>query len=116
LVTFDEITPAQVQTKLESAKIVYGYWKYTSFDTRAKLMMKLGLLFREKRYKLAAIIYHEMGVPVSQALAELEKSALLIEFYASNTQKFLTPKIIDVGAKENYICFEPLGSILSVAP
>jgi succinate-semialdehyde dehydrogenase/glutarate-semialdehyde dehydrogenase len=116
LATFDEITPAQVQTKLETAKIAYGYWKYTSFDARAKLMMKLGLLFREKRDILAAIISHEMGMPVSQAMAEVEKSALVIEFYASNTQKFLTPEIIDVGAKENYISFEPLGTILSVAP
>ena len=116
LATFDELTASQVQTKLEIAQTGYKFWKSTSFETRSEPMMKLGLLFREKRDMLAAIISQEMGMPISQAMAEVEKCAAVIEFYASNTAKFLEPEIVDVGAKENYISFEPLGVILCVAP
>jgi succinate-semialdehyde dehydrogenase/glutarate-semialdehyde dehydrogenase len=116
LATFEEITPAQVQEKLATAQTAYKYWKSSTFESRSELMMKLGLLFREKRDMLAAIISSEMGMPINQAVAEVEKSALVIEFYAQNTPKFLAPETIDVGAKENYVSFEPLGVILCVAP
>jgi succinate-semialdehyde dehydrogenase/glutarate-semialdehyde dehydrogenase len=116
LATFEEITPAQVQEKLGLAQTAYTYWKSSSFETRSELMMKLGLLFREKRDMLATIISSEMGMPINQAVAEVEKSALVIEFYAQNAPKFLQPETIDVGAKENYVSFDPLGVILCVAP
>lgn len=116
LATFEEITPAQVQEKLELAQTAYRYWKSSTFETRSELMMKLGLLFREKRDMLASIISSEMGMPINQAVAEVEKSALVIEFYAQNAPKFLAPETIDVGAKENYVNFESLGVILTVAP
>ena len=105
LATFEEITPAKVQEKLEIAQNGYRYWKNTSFEDRTEFMLKLGFLFREKRDMLAHTIASEMGMPVSQAAAEVEKCAAVIEFYAQNSEKFLSPEVIDVGAKENYISF-----------
>lgn len=116
LATFDELSLAEIQNKLDIAQTGYDYWKTCGFETRAKLMTQLSLLFREKREMLAAIITQEMGMPISQAMAEVEKCAVVIEFYASNTADFLAPEVVDVGAKENYISFEPLGVILCVAP
>src|SRR5256712_1636304 len=57
-----------------------------------------------------------MGNPISQSLAEVEKSAWTDEVYAENAARWLGEELASTDAKLSYVAFEPLGVVLSVVP
>jgi succinate-semialdehyde dehydrogenase/glutarate-semialdehyde dehydrogenase len=56
-----------------------------------------------------------MGMPISQSVGDIEKSAQIAEYYADNAEEFL--KNIEVtGDGKSYVSYEPLGVVLHIAP
>ena len=94
----------------------YLIWKDTSFSERKSLMIQLAKVLEKNKEKYAETMTLEMGKPISQALAEVEKCAWLCTFYAENAQKQLSAKKIKTDASESYVRFDPLGVILGVMP
>src|SRR5581483_8850903 len=62
------------------------------------------------------LITLEMGKPIVQAEAEIEKCAWACEFYADNAERMLADRAVATTARESYIAFDPLGLILAVMP
>lgn len=58
----------------------------------------------------------EMGKPISQSIAEIEKCVWLCDFYITNAEDFLADSIIETDAKESFISYDPLGVVLAVMP
>jgi succinate-semialdehyde dehydrogenase/glutarate-semialdehyde dehydrogenase len=87
-----------------------------SLQERAKKMKKVGELFRTRADQLATIITQEMGKPITQAKAEIEKCASLCDFYANHTETYLKPEVIQTDYSKSYVCYEPLGIIFAVMP
>ncbi|HEV2123613.1 MAG TPA: NAD-dependent succinate-semialdehyde dehydrogenase, partial [Chloroflexota bacterium] len=58
----------------------------------------------------------EMGKPIVQAEAEVEKSASGCDYYAEHAEGFLTPERIASSASESYVAYHPLGVILAIMP
>src|SRR5207245_6201772 len=58
----------------------------------------------------------EMGKPISEALAEIEKCAWTCEFYAEHAAAYLADERVATSARESLVAFEPLGVILAVMP
>jgi succinate-semialdehyde dehydrogenase/glutarate-semialdehyde dehydrogenase len=114
--TFEEISPTIAKEKLDLAKNTFDVWKKTGFKERSQLLHKFALILRQKRDIFTALIASEMGMPVSQASGEIEKSAQISEYYADNTEAFLANKSVNTGAKESYVSYEPLGVLLHIAP
>lgn len=111
-----ELTSSQVQQAINKSKNAFDSWKKTSFDERAKLVRTLGLVLRENRQAFAELIALEMGMPVSQAAGDIEKTAQIAEYYADNTQEFLKPEFIEANNLNQYISYEPMGILLQIAP
>lgn len=114
--TYDEINTSELDNKLAKAHTEFHNWKNVSITEREKLFGKLCHELRQNRDHYAALITHEMGCPISQAKAEIEKCAYIAELTASQAHEYLTPKNIKTDAKESYISYEPLGTVLHVAP
>jgi len=104
----------QVQTAVEVAKSEFKIWKQTDFNRRSKLMHKLALVLRENRQSFAELIALEMGMPISQAVGDIEKTAQIAEYYADNAEEFLKPEFVE--NQNQYISFEPSGVLLHIAP
>src|SRR5690606_37498570 len=58
----------------------------------------------------------EMGKPLADSRAEIEKSALTCEFYAENGARFLENETIETQHLGSFVSYEPLGVIFALMP
>src|SRR5690606_34545802 len=86
LFEFEELDDDQLQLKLELAQKAYISWKQVSMANRSVLMFKVAEGLKGKSEKYGKIISQEMGKPISQAIAEVEKCAWLCEDKAKQAE------------------------------
>ena len=114
--TFEPHTPAQVEDALAAAEDAFGAWRARSFAERAVPMKRVAALLRERSDRYARLMSLEMGKPITEAKAEIEKCALGCEYFAENAARFLSPETIPTNAQKSYVEYVPLGIILAVMP
>jgi succinate-semialdehyde dehydrogenase/glutarate-semialdehyde dehydrogenase len=90
-------------------------WRWTPVDERAALVRRLGGLLREQSASLAMLITQEMGKPVSEALAEVEKCARNCDFYAEAGPGMVADTPVH-NMPGTFIAHEPLGVVLAIMP
>ena len=105
----------EIQNKLDAADKAFHEWKTVSFGDRKKLFKKLARLLEKNSSKLAEIITTEMGKPISQSVAEIEKCALMTRYYA-NAENVLKPEKVETEFRISEIHYAPKGVILGVMP
>ena len=91
-------------------------WRNLSIQNRISFLPQLAQLLLENKEEYATCITTEMHKPISQAIAEVEKCALLCNYYYENAESFLATKNIKTDASESFVTYEPLGVILGVMP
>ena len=116
LKTFQPLTPAEIEEKIQLAVKTFHAEKKTPFAERSKRMNKAAEILERDKEKFAKLMTLEMGKPYKAALAEAEKCASGCRFYAENAERFLADEIIESGAKKSFIRYRPLGPILAVMP
>lgn len=116
LAEFEEFTPEHIDTVLREAQQAFGQWRRTSFKERAALMRRAASYLRGHKERLAGLITAEMGKPIIEAEAEIEKCAWIGEFYAEHAPRFLTDEPVVTNARESFVCFEPFGTVLAIMP
>jgi acyl-CoA reductase-like NAD-dependent aldehyde dehydrogenase len=116
LARFDAFSPEQIDTALEEAHVAFRQWRDTSFAQRAELVRRAARYLRANKARFAGLITAEMGKPIAEAEAEIEKSAWGCDFYADNAARFLADEPVDTNARESFVAFEPLGTVLAIMP
>ena len=112
----EPISDDDLNSALDRAVSACNGWKTKSYEARAKFLRRAAELLRERRKELAKIMTLEMGKPIPQADAEIEKCAWTCEYFADNAEKFLEPRVIDTDATKSYVQYDPLGIIFAVMP
>jgi len=113
---FEEASSAEVDRILAGAAAAFGRWRRVSFAERAARMREAARLLRAKRSDYAAVMAREMGKPVTQGEAEVEKCAVGCDYYAEHAARFLAEEPRDTDAARSYVRFDPLGPVLAVMP
>lgn len=113
---FDPLTKAQIEHKLAAAQRAFQANRALSFSTRATHMVKAAELFEADKSELAKTATLEMGKPLRQAVAEVEKCAWACRFYAEHAAEQLADERVATDAAESLVRYEPLGVILAVMP
>ncbi len=114
--TFDPLTAAQIETKLQLAAKAFLTHRKTSFADRAEKMMRAADILENEKDECAHLMTLEMGKPLKAAVAEASKCATGCRYYAENAEKFLADEIIETGAKRSFIRYLPIGPILAIMP
>jgi succinate-semialdehyde dehydrogenase/glutarate-semialdehyde dehydrogenase len=79
-------------------------------------MKRAAHILRERAIEYAVLMAQEMGKPVKDGRAEVEKCAWACDYYAENAETFLRPEVIQTDANKSYVAFQPLGVVLAVMP
>src|SRR6202045_4731526 len=114
--TFNPLSDAQVEQKLQLAVTAYHAERKMSFSERARRMRKAGDILERDKDKFAHLMTLEMGKPLKAAVAEAEKCAGGCRYYADNAERFLADEVIETGAKKSFVRYLPIGPILAVMP
>jgi succinate-semialdehyde dehydrogenase/glutarate-semialdehyde dehydrogenase len=116
LYEFDELSDSEIDSGLELAQETFLKHKATTFSYRSELMRKVADELRSNSKKYARTITLEMGKPIAQSVAEVEKCAWVCDYYAENAVNHLRNEPVATDADNSYISYEPLGVVLAVMP
>ncbi len=91
-------------------------WAMISIEKRQDCLHNAAKILRQDKEKFATIITTEMGKPITQAIAEIEKCAKLCDYYADHGSQFLKPEFIQTEFHKSYRSFHPTGIIFAIMP
>ncbi|SIS07135.1 succinate-semialdehyde dehydrogenase / glutarate-semialdehyde dehydrogenase [Natronorubrum thiooxidans] len=115
--TFDAESAAERDERIELASETFEEWRETSVERRQRLLSAAADVLREGRDEYAELMSREMGKPIGQAHAEVEKCAWVCEYYAEHAAEFLQDEVVasDPDAR-TLIAYQPLGPVLAIMP
>ena len=116
IAAYDNESPEQVNRKVKAAREAFSTWKKLDLAERAEYMRRLGRVMRKNREEYARLVTEEMGKPVRQSLAEIEKCAWVCDYYAERAEVFLRDEIIPTEFRKSFVSFEPLGVVACIMP
>lgn len=114
--TYPSHTTGQVIEKIGQTHRAFLQWRTTAFSERADYMQRTAEILKQRKNELARLMAQEMGKPVKAGIGEIEKCALVCEYYASNAEKFLKNEPVDTDGSKSYVTFNPLGVVLAIMP
>ena len=114
--SYESETDEIVRKRLQAAADAFQAWKSTTFPARAQRMHAAAGLLRERKAALAELMADEMGKPVRDGLAEIQKCADCCDYYAEHAHRFLQKQLVESDAQESYVAYDPLGVILAIMP
>jgi succinate-semialdehyde dehydrogenase/glutarate-semialdehyde dehydrogenase len=107
---------AAIERVLARATAAHRAWRDASVARRAQLLGRLGRALLAARDDLAPLATAEMGKPITQARAEVEKCALLCAYYARHGAALLAAERPVGAPAPARVRFEPLGTVLAIMP
>lgn len=114
--SFGDHSDAEVEVRLARAAESQKLWARTPLSARMAALSRMAKALRERKERLASLITLEMGKPLTEARAEIEKCASTFDFYAEAAPRFLQEQPIASNASDSRISYEPLGLVLAVMP
>ena len=116
LKTFDEMSPAEVDSAIAKADEAFRQWRETSFEHRAGILRRAAELLRERREELATIMTLEMGKKIEDARPEIDLCATIFDYYADNGASILAPKEYDTPEGKGTLVNQPVGIVYGIQP
>ncbi|MBC6491868.1 NAD-dependent succinate-semialdehyde dehydrogenase [Flavihumibacter stibioxidans] len=113
---YPEMDDASIDLKLITAGEAFSNWRNFSFALRSEVLLSVASILRSEKDKFARLITMEMGKVLPEALAEVEKSAWVCEYYASHARNFLADEVIEAGFTRSIMVHQPVGAVFAIMP
>ena len=114
--TYQSHSAEQANRIIEQSHHAFMQWKCRSFDERASLLIRVAEQLLSTKQSLARLISEEMGKPIFEAVAEIEKCADVCRYYAANAQAQLADDFIDTEYEISKVTYQPIGCVLAIMP
>ena len=114
--TYRETTKAQLTEILDTAETAFSDWRKVPLNERSRLLSNAGKVLRDNVDRYAKMITLEMGKPIADSRAEVNKCALACDYYAENAADFLADEIIKTDASQSFVRHNPIGCVFAVMP
>src|SRR2546428_1286143 len=116
LETFAPASRYELDRILAAAHAAFLEWRAVPMGARAKQMREAASALRRRKADYARTMTREMGKPIVQGEAEVEKCAWVCDYYAEQAAGFLAEQPRETDASKSYVRFDPLGVVLAVMP
>src|SRR6202051_631923 len=113
---YQEMTDADARDVVGRTHDAYLAWRRTNFGSRAALMRQAAKVLRDNAGKYAELMAREMGKPIRDGVAEIQKCAGACDYCAENAERFLATEPIKTEARKSFVIFQPLGVVLAIMP
>jgi acyl-CoA reductase-like NAD-dependent aldehyde dehydrogenase len=113
---YDIMSVDEIHTRVQNARSAQKNWKTLEISERSVYIRNLGRVLRKNKDEYARLITEEMGKPIRQAIAEIEKCAWLCDYYSEHSESFLRDELIPTEFRKSFVSFEPLGVIAGIMP
>ena len=114
--TYPAMTTEEAGQVIQSCHHAFQDWRNTSFEQRSQMMKKAGQVLRSHAGEYARLMTLEMGKPIKDGYAEVEKCAWVCDYYGENAEQFLQQEPVETDASKSFVSFQPLGAVLAVMP
>lgn len=105
-----------IEDSLKSLNLGFLSWKNLSVQERQHYLQVALQRLQQKKQSLSQLITTEMGKPITQSIAEVEKCIQSFQFFLQKDLSFLHSKKITIGSVDHHLRTEPLGIIYSIMP
>ena len=119
LASFPDATDDEVRAAIAAAHEAFLAWQQTSFAERGRILQTAADILRRDSDSYARLLTLEMGKLFSEAKAEVELSAKILEYYTRHAEALLAPEklpVLDPAEGEAILVCEPLGVLLAIEP
>ncbi|MBD3220553.1 aldehyde dehydrogenase family protein [bacterium] len=116
LATYDMHTADQVTGILGDVHAAQPAWAARPIEERAGLAGRLASVLRAHKAEWARLMTLEMGKPISESGAEIDKCAWLCDVYAERSAAWLADEPVAADGRDHRVIYQPLGVVLSIMP
>ena len=110
------LADAALAPLLDRAQAGFARWSAASLAQRAAVLRAMAAALRQRSEAMAAMATAEMGKPLREMRAEVEKCAHLCEWYAEHGPRLLADEPTEVPDGKAWVSYLPLGVVLGVMP
>src|SRR5215470_3929397 len=102
---YQEASPADVDRVVGRAQAAFFEWRHAGFAERARAMRKAAEVLAARKAEYAHLMAVEMGKPIVQGEAEVDKCAWVCTYYADYAQALLATQPRETDATKSYVRF-----------
>lgn len=113
---YQQTTENGMQQMIGSLEAGYQTWRFQSVSSRGEILRIVADRLIQQKDELAKTISLEMGKPIKQSIAEIEKCAWACNYYVETAEAALSKKMIETDASESFVNYHPIGILLAVMP
>ena len=107
---------AEIDARLSKARAAGVDWAQTSMAERAEMLRRVGDQLTRRRAEYAALITQEMGKPLTEALAEIDKCARNCAVVATDAPSWFADQPVPTLPQHSSVGYQPLGVVLAIMP
>ena len=107
---------ASIDRAVRRSDSCFAQWRRTRFDRRGELLSVVALELERRRDALAALMATEMGKPLADGRAEVDKCASACRYYAAEGAEQLADRHVRTERRRSFVHHEPLGVVLAIMP
>ncbi|MFD1585756.1 NAD-dependent succinate-semialdehyde dehydrogenase [Halorientalis brevis] len=114
---YEQADEDDVEAALARASDAFESWRQRPMREREQLLLNAADVLRDRKAEYAELMTREMGKPISQATAEIEKCIWGCEHYAQHASAYLADDHYPSPAGSTVkTAYDPLGVVLAVMP
>lgn len=114
--TYPVVSQPEIAECIALSSQAFTSWKKQDITKRGEYLLALTTVLEKRKSELAQTITFEMGKPIKEAMAELDKSIACCRYYAGHAKALLAPQLLEGADLKAEIIFQPLGVIFGIFP
>lgn len=114
--SYDTTDTRQISQIVGNARVALEKWKRKDTMERCDYVKILTEILDKNKDQFASIITQEMGKPLKQSRAEIEKCEWLCKYYSEYAESFLREQVVPTEFRKSFVSFEPLGIVAGIMP